>query len=66
MNCIIYKGTHPKVRFQIQGLYMGQRLNKMLKDKINKKFNFIINYYFMKIIFIVLTLLTSEKFCINI
>lgn len=63
MNCIIYKGTHPKVRFQIQGLYMGQRLNKML---LKKNFNFIINYYFMKIVFTVYALLTSEKFCIDI
>jgi len=62
MNCIIYKGTHPKVRFQIQGLYMGQRLNKIL---LKKKFNFIICYYFMKIIFITV-LITSEKFCIDI
>jgi len=55
MNCIIYKGTHPKVRFQIQGLYMGQRLNKMI---LNKKFNFILCYYFMKIIFVVINVLS--------
>jgi hypothetical protein len=58
MNCIIYKGTHPKVRFQIQGLYMGQRLNKML---LNKKFNFILSYYFMKIIFIVINVLLRGR-----
>ena len=55
MNYIIYKGTNPKVRFQIQGVYMGQRLNKMI---LNKKFNFIISYYFLKIIFIVINVLS--------
>ena len=55
MNYIIYKGTNPKVRFQIQGLYMGQRFNKMI---VNKKFNFIISYYFMKIIFVVINVLS--------
>ena len=55
MNYIIYKGTNPKVRFQIQGLYMGQRLNKMI---VNKNFNFIISYYFMKIIFVVINVLS--------
>jgi hypothetical protein len=56
MNYIIYKGiTNPKVRFQIQGLYMGQRLNKML---LKKNFNFIICYYFMKIIFVVINVLS--------
>jgi hypothetical protein len=58
MNYIIYKGTNPKVRFQIQGLYMGQRLNKMIQNKINKNFNFIISYYFMKIIFVVINVLS--------
>ena len=55
MNYIIYKGTNPKVRFQIQGLYMGQKLNKMIQ---NKNFNFIISYYFMKIIFVVINVLS--------
>lgn len=47
MNYIIYKGTNPKVRFQIQGIYIGQKLNKHLKER---NFNFIIIYYFVNII----------------
>jgi hypothetical protein len=34
---------------------MGQRLNKMI---LNKKFNFILCYYFMKIIFVVINVLS--------
>ena len=64
MNSLIIKErTYPKVRFQIQGIYIGERLNRMI---VKKKFNFIVNYYFMKIVFIVYALLTSEKFCIDI
>lgn len=55
MNSVIYKGTNPKVRFQIQGLYMGQKLNKII---LNKKFNFILSYYFMKIIFDLINVLS--------
>lgn len=49
MNSVIYKERScPTIRFQIQGLYMGQRLNKII---LNKKSNFILCYYFLKIIF---------------
>jgi hypothetical protein len=52
MNSIIYKRTTPKIRHQIQGIYLCEKLNKHLKERYS---NFIIIYYFIKIVFFILT-----------